>query len=529
MVALVVALKWRLLRNGLKRSGWQLAGLIFGGLYGAGIVIAIFAALVGLRWVDDLDGIRMGLVLGGALITLGWWLIPLVAFGTDATLDPNRFATFAVPARRLVPGLACAALIGLPGIATMLLLLGTVISWSRSLPATLIALAAALIAALTMVAGGRLLGTAMAKVMQSRRGRDVTALVTVVLGVALGPLFAVASTDRSMQAIGERLGTVVDVVAWTPLGWAFAAPADAAAGQWAMAIVRLGLAAGFLWLLFELWARVLATALENPALSTTGRSESVGSDLGLLGRLPGTATGAVAARVAMYWRRDPRFQSGFLITPLIPLIMLLPYYLSPERSPLFPLLMAPAGAFLIGWSEHNNVAYDSTALWMHISAGVDPRADRIGRLVPSMVTAALVAVVYSVAGCLIAGSPQLIPAAFALAVGLAGAGFGMSMVSSTLKPYPVPAPGDSPFNTPSGAAGITMVVQTVGMFVVVALAAPLLVLGWFAWTGATWAVWTMVPVGLVMGAGYLSGGLRWGAALFERRGADVLAELAAIR
>ena len=38
MVAHLLRLKLTLLRNGLKRSPWQLVGLAFGGLYALGIV-----------------------------------------------------------------------------------------------------------------------------------------------------------------------------------------------------------------------------------------------------------------------------------------------------------------------------------------------------------------------------------------------------------------------------------------------------------------------------------------------------------
>ena len=66
---------------------------------------------------------------------LGWWLVPLVATGVDSTLDPQRFVTYAVPQRQLLTGLALAGVVGVPGLVTALLRLGTVVPWSRG-PAT---------------------------------------------------------------------------------------------------------------------------------------------------------------------------------------------------------------------------------------------------------------------------------------------------------------------------------------------------------------------------------------------------------
>ena len=48
MVAHLVRLKLTLLRNSLKRSPWQLVGLIIGGLYGLGMLVTVIVALAAL-------------------------------------------------------------------------------------------------------------------------------------------------------------------------------------------------------------------------------------------------------------------------------------------------------------------------------------------------------------------------------------------------------------------------------------------------------------------------------------------------
>ena len=52
MVAVLVRLKLRLLRNSLRRSVWRTVGLIIGIVYGFGVVLAVLAGLVGLRFTS---------------------------------------------------------------------------------------------------------------------------------------------------------------------------------------------------------------------------------------------------------------------------------------------------------------------------------------------------------------------------------------------------------------------------------------------------------------------------------------------
>ncbi|MFC5132929.1 hypothetical protein [Paeniglutamicibacter kerguelensis] len=103
MVAHLLTLKLQLLRNSFRRSPWQLVGVIIGGLYGLGIIAMLIVGLVFLADMEPSD-IAMYLVLAVSLITLGWAVIPLVAFGVDLTLDPARFTTFTISRRSSPPG-----------------------------------------------------------------------------------------------------------------------------------------------------------------------------------------------------------------------------------------------------------------------------------------------------------------------------------------------------------------------------------------------------------------------------------------
>ena len=129
MVARFLTLKLTLMGNTFRKSVWQTIGMIVAAVYALSIVGLLVVAVVGLGVFEDPAWAGLAITLGGALTVLGWWLIPIFAFGVDATLDPHRFSTYAIPRRTLVAGLAVAGLVSVPGIATVLTALGTSFAW----------------------------------------------------------------------------------------------------------------------------------------------------------------------------------------------------------------------------------------------------------------------------------------------------------------------------------------------------------------------------------------------------------------
>ncbi|MBK8731514.1 MAG: hypothetical protein IPL93_01250 [Actinomycetales bacterium] len=75
-------------------------------------------------------------VIGLTALTVGWTLMPLLTSGMDDTLDPGRFALLPLRADEVLPGLVVASLVGVPGPATVLVALASVVFWAtRVLPA----------------------------------------------------------------------------------------------------------------------------------------------------------------------------------------------------------------------------------------------------------------------------------------------------------------------------------------------------------------------------------------------------------
>jgi ABC-2 type transport system permease protein len=482
--------------------------------------------LVGMRFAVPSDVARTVVVIGGSALTLGWALFPVIAYGIDETLDPARFATFAVPRRQLVLGLLVSSLVSVPAAVTTILGLATVITWSRSVLALMVAPVAAAVAVLTCVALSRVTSTAFSAMSRQRRGREAVSVIVLLLAVGFGVVGS--SIIRRLSTPG-LMPQVADVLGWTPLGLAWSAPADIVNGAIGSGLLRLALAVVVLAAALLAWDSLLRNALENPR-GTAGRHPNLSprdTGLGWFAWMPATPAGAVAARSITSWRRDPRYISSVALMLLLPLGLLLPPLSGGSNQ--WSLAMAPTAGFLLGWSMHNDIAYDGTAFWAHVATGVSGRADRLGRLAPTALAASLLLPGYATLGCAIAGRWSVWPAVFGIGLGFLLAGFGVASVMSALQPYPVPGPGENPFGAPPGSSALTVVVQAAAGTAVFVLNLPLVAIGIGALIGHVWMGWLCLGLAVVLGSAALVLGTWWGARIYERRAPELLATLSRIR
>ena len=137
--------------------------------------------------------------------------------------------------------------------------------------------------------------------------------------------------------------------------------------------------------------------------------------------------------------------------------------------------------------------------------------------------------VYAVLGPVFGAPWQLLPATLGAGCALALNGFAVACVTSAVKQYAVPAPGENPFTSRPGSAGVTLGVQAVCGAAVMALSLPELGLALAAYFGVDWAAWVALVLGPVLGALALFIGTRLGADLFRRRQALLLQDLISMR
>ncbi|AEG43696.1 hypothetical protein [Isoptericola variabilis] len=539
MVAQLVRLKLTLLANTFRRSVWQTIGLVVASVYGLSVLfLAVTAAVAGGTFEPALTGQVLTVV--GAVVVLAWWVVPVFAFGIDATLDPLRFVTFAIPHRRLLAGLAVAGVISVPGLVTALGAVGVSFAWWRDPAALLAALVGAACAVALCVVGSRALTTVLAPLLDARRSREVLAVAAIVPMILVGPAIgwmasgvektvdgatvSVSVEAAPAEAVAALVGPVAAVAAWTPFGapWAFGSAVHD--GAWGLLAARVAVTLGTLALLWRAWDRALARALVTPR---GGGAAGVGKGLGWFGRLPATPTGAVAARCATYWLRDPRYAASVAVVPLLPLLLLVVGTTSGAGEALL-LLVAPVVAWVLGFGISNDVGYDNTAFALHVATGTPGRADRWGRVIPVGVVGLPLTVAFALAACAVTGRWDVLPALLGVALGTLGTSLGISSAVSARLVYPVPKPGESPFKTPKGATVATMVAQMVAMLLVLLVLLPTLALAAAGLLLPEAALaWATLPVGVVSGVAVLVGGVRWGARVYDRRRPELLQQVMA--
>ena len=520
MVAHLLRLKLTLLRNSLRRSPWQIVGIVVGTLYGIGMLGLLFAGLFFLS-LNDPALARTAIVLAGSAAVLGWALIPVLASGVDLTLDPARFVTFAVPLPKLLSGLALGGLIGIPGAVTLLAALGSAAVWWRN-PAALAAGAlAALIAVFTCLIAARVAVAASTSLASSRRFKDVSGLVAIIPLMLLGPI--IAGISSGVSSAQGYLPSLARTLSWTPLGAAWSVPGDVALGQPGAAAAKLGIAVVFLALLVWAWKALLVRALVTPPHTAGVRRK--GGKLGFFGLFPPTPAGAVAARALTYWIRDPRYGASLLIIPL--LVVLLVFAGTNQGGgggPQLLLFIGPLVAFLLAFSISADVAYDNTAFALHVSTGVSGTADRTGRVIACAVFALPVTVLAVLVPCLLLGEADLIPVLLGVSLAVLLGGFGLSSVVSARYTYNVPLPGENAFKTPPGSGGRTLLVQSLGMLAQILIVLPVLALALAAvlLDSPLWD-WLTLAGGVLLGAGLLLAGIRIGGRWLDRRAPEMLA------
>ncbi|MGH1562024.1 hypothetical protein [Mumia sp. DW29H23] len=519
MVAVLLRLKLTLVLNGFRRSVWQTVGFVLAALYALSVVVMVAAGSIGLSFLPQ-DEARTWLVVGGSVVVLGWWLVPLLAFGLDATLDPRRFQTYAIPRRELLVGLAVAGMIGVPGAATLLSGLSTALAWWDAPLAFLAAVVGAVLGLAVCAVGSRAITAVMAPLLDWRRFREVAVVVVVVPIIMLGPLIGRAFDDVS--GVDTWVPQVADVLAWTPLGAPWSLPGDVAAGDWLAALGRVAVTLASLALLLAAWGAALARTLERPP-SHGPAAQAQG--YGWLDRFPGTRTGAIAARCLTYWQRDPRYAGSIAFVPFVPVPFIVFGGLEGNQSLLW---IAPVIAYVMGFAISADLAYDNTALWLHLVSGVRGAADRAGRVMAVLTLSLPIVLVFVVGGVWAVDRWDMLIAVAGASFGVLLVAAGASSVLSASYVYPVPKPGEGMFAQPQGGTTAVFVGQTVGILVVALLSAPTLVALVVAMTtGAVWATVLTVVIGLGSGAAALAVGIRKGGAILDRRGPEILQQMAA--
>lgn len=381
-------------------------------------------------------------VLGGAAILLGFLIGPILVGAVDQ-LDPRRFAVFGVDERQMPWILVVASLISVPSLALLAVYLSVgIVAVELGTPWPLV-VGMTLVGIISTVLVARIGMAINALLLPERRSRELTALFVLALLVVAFPVAVFLASFRWDGEVPASLISLTGAISLTPLG---AAPGALFQGSdrssvWLVGLIALATLA-LLWAVWEWLVRRLLTTTERPAAAR----ERTG--LGWFALLPSTAFGAIASRSLVYWLRDRRYIVNVIVVPIAGVLTVLPLLVAGVPLEIAALVPVPVMALFFGWLPHNDVAYDSTALWTHVASGVRGLPDRLGRLVPVLLVSVPVLAIAVPLTLVVIDDWHLLLPLIGLGSSLLLSALGLSSIVSVIAPYAVSRPGDSPFQQP---------------------------------------------------------------------------------
>lgn len=482
------------------------------------------AAAIAYAWLpqwfghDALDRSSIDVFLASALL-IAVALVPF--FAQLDTLEPRQFAGYPVSSGSISFSMFVTSACTWPALWLLLWMAALVL---RNPEWTEIPWAVAVWAVLTVLLAIVFVRVSSALVRLAVPRKAVSALrwVGLLLVLAALPVIVFMLTDAFGSARTTTMSDAARVLAWTPFGAPLAGLELVAQGDTSAAVTRFAVAAGSLLVLFLIWHLIVArsvTTIERPAPA------GLASDgLEFFERFPAHPRDVIAARSLTYWRRDPRYRVALIAIPLAPVTMILALWVAGVDPHALALLPLPVILLLLGWSVHNDVALDSTAIWMHVASGTRGRHDRAGRLAPVMLIGLPLAIIGSSITVTISGDWRVLPAVIGVNVAVLLVAAGVSSVFSALMPYPATRPGDSPFAQPAVQGSGAGLSQTLSMLFAVLLSIPPVTFAVQAIVDPTFSQNVFaLAFGVVWGLVVLGLGILIGGRLFDRSAPELVA------
>lgn len=500
----LVSLQWKLLLRSYRKNWGKIIGTIFGIIYALGIFSLVTAVLVSMLFVPSEAGAFVKTIQGfGVIVILGWTVLSLTTFGVDDTLSPTKFAQFGRGPKDVQFPIFLASLISVGFLTTALATLvacGVQIVWLIAgmtgngadlqfgnamgalvvlIPMNLIGL---LLCALIPRAVWSWRDTWRLSKRKSERIQALT-LVGVLTGVYGFSAFS-GGGENIMKTAFKLVEAAVSILLWTPFGAPFAAPLDFAEGHYLEGIARIVITAVSFVLLWKWWGHSFAEA-QLQALKGAGaeKAEKEGTIVPKFMK-PGPLA-AATGRSLRYWRRDTRYSVGYLILPVLAIFFLVISVTVPDNK-----MMAYVGVALVAWlggiTVSNEIGYDGPAGWVNIVAGIDNRANLVGRYIAAGMLYLPATIIMTIAAPLLHNEPPLIGLTLPAALGFLLSSAGVSALTSVLLPYKAPKPGSFK-NSEQGMTWLALFAAMFGTWIPMLPVIALIVVGLFIVPGLEFA------------------------------------------
>jgi ABC-2 type transport system permease protein len=434
MAWLLVQLKLRLLHNALHSSTTAKVSFLISTTFAGLTAVATFVILALFR--GHAASVDVTAVIFTAF-AFGWLILPIFAFGLDGTLDPATLALYPLRIRPLVTGLLAASATGAWPLANVIGLLGVTVGLARGASGVVIAVIAVVFQVLFCITLARLVTTSMARLLRSRRGKDLAAFLII-------PIFALYEFFTQVVPKEAADGTFTTAsfhgidswLRWLPPGLAAHAIQDASDGHLGLALLRLALVAAVIVAAGWLWVRSLSRALVTED-TTTQTSQVHGAALPLARY---GLRGAITARFWIYQRREPASLVFWALTAVIMAAISARAILGPHGHPAFVLGSAVIGAGFVGYFHANTVGLTGPPFVLEAMALTGRRELRSyfsGQdIVIGVIGVPLLAAV-SFGLAAVAGRPAFGFLGTAVGLGELGAALALSNILAVVMPYPM--------------------------------------------------------------------------------------------
>jgi ABC-2 type transport system permease protein len=534
VVAQLLRLKLRLFANGFRRP---LGHVI---VSGAGLALAVLVVLlvaVGAGALHDTDDEfrRRAIINVGSFFSLAAFLIPFMLVRREL-LDPRGLRGFRFRSWTIAVTILVLSIVG-PMVLIAPIAWAPTWAWPDPESVRIAQFAAPLlfVQGLLSVRLGVAAGAALAnRERWSRRVRWigapillaslVIALATLLPRLAATPpqsarLFFVGLLKLSSYLHAEDIAQTLQ---WTPLGVLWAAPAHAAFRQPELGPQALWAGAVLPFLLLVMWFITVRLVFRPTRRIPVERR---GGTPGWFRRTPSTPAGAIAARSITYWVRDPRYRAVLGFLPFVPIVIILASWIGGIPLTWAALLPLPVMLILVAVSTtHNDIAYDSTAVWTHVAAQTRGTHDRVGRLVPPLALGGILLLAGTPLTAWGNGDARIIPVVLGAGIALLLGGAGVASGISSRFPYAAPRPGDPAFQQPQVQGSTGSGAQALALFGTLLVGAPAIAAGvmWLIDQTVPWN-WISLLVGVWSGLIALFVGIRAGGGAWDRRGPELLA------
>lgn len=549
-----IALRWALTRANMRASAWVIVSLVIGAIMQIGMMIGCYffadalpslsLHLLGLGTTTDVTLTQHGalriasaqawgleLALIATIVALIILLFQLMFSGNGSTLNVEQLSLFGIDDTRMQIGVFAAMLTGFPSIigAVDLLIVSSAWRW-YGIGVMIVAFVCALLTLIVWVALCSMIVALVATFIRSTKSKTVYYLVVLGLFICIAQLpnilmsFSgayqsdVADTaDTAMLSsmlVTGAFSTASQICSWLPFGAAMSIPAHVVAGEFGIVILKLAISCAAVAL--ALW--VMMWCMRYTRLHAQGAQASTGArGLGIFAHVPDNAVGAVIARGAVYWRRDPRLMLNFLMPVVFLVIMGAQAYSTGQTMIMW---MAP---ILVAWfmsmMESNNVALDGTPFIFQSLSAVPAYKDRLGRAIVNAVISGLAVLVCCGVAFVVsrawenAFSAQLAGVFTCVSLSFVLANAGIAQMLAVLLPYPT-ASIDKPFASRQGRIGAQMLFPFISMLVTIVVAAPTAAISVAVLTQG-WSLWIIGVTAIVSGVFFSALGV-WLAAIIMR-------------